>query len=74
MRRTRANGRVDPDDDIVDFICSPKYWSCGQAWKVGWIPHDSNNNNNNNNKFDEEADVSMEEGDDEDEDQLQQEK
>ena len=73
MRRTRANGRVDPDDDIVDFICSPKYWSCGQAWKVGWIPQD---NNDNNNEFDEEADVSMEEeeGDDEVEDQLQQQK
>ncbi|KAG2219055.1 hypothetical protein INT45_008899 [Circinella minor] len=67
MRRTRSNGRVDPNDDIVDFVCSPKYWSCGQSWKVGWIPQD--NNKNNNNEFDEEGDISMEE-DNNNEDQL----
>ncbi|KAI7848278.1 hypothetical protein BDC45DRAFT_523925, partial [Circinella umbellata] len=70
MRRTRSNGRVDPNDDIVDFVCSPKYWSCGQSWKVGWIPQD--NNNNNNSEFDEEGDISMEEDDNNNEDQLQQ--
>ncbi|KAI8141050.1 hypothetical protein BJV82DRAFT_645494 [Fennellomyces sp. T-0311] len=55
MRRTRPDNRVDPDDDIVDFVCSPKYWACGQPWKAGWIPHG---------EFDEEGDVSMEDEDD----------
>ncbi|KAI9261449.1 hypothetical protein BDA99DRAFT_537838 [Phascolomyces articulosus] len=60
MRRTRADGRVDPDDDIVDFVCSPKYWSCGRPWKVGWIPQG---------ELDENDDGSIE---DEDEQQQQQ--
>ncbi|KAI9484869.1 hypothetical protein BDB00DRAFT_852943 [Zychaea mexicana] len=57
MRRGRPEGRVGPDDDIVDFVCSPKYWSCGRPWKVGWIPQGG--------EFDEEGDVSVEEDDDE---------
>lgn len=39
MRRSRPDGRVDPDEDIENFACSPKYWSCGRPWKVGWVLH-----------------------------------
>ncbi|KAI8084479.1 uncharacterized protein BX664DRAFT_337090 [Halteromyces radiatus] len=41
MRRNRPDGHVDPDEDIENFVCSPKYWSCGRPWKVGWVltPH-----------------------------------
>lgn len=35
MRRTR--GYVGPEDPIIDFVCSPKYWPCGKPWRVGWI-------------------------------------
>lgn len=37
MRRSRPDGRVDPEEDIENFACSPKYWSCGRPWKVGWV-------------------------------------
>ncbi|KAL0095329.1 hypothetical protein F4703DRAFT_1823708 [Phycomyces blakesleeanus] len=37
MRRSRPDGKVDPDEDIEGFVCVPKYWSCGQPWKVGWV-------------------------------------
>ncbi|KAI7894605.1 uncharacterized protein EV154DRAFT_498301 [Mucor mucedo] len=39
MRRSRPDGRIDPDEDIQNFSCSPKYWSCGRPWKVGWVLH-----------------------------------
>ncbi|KAI8340267.1 hypothetical protein BC941DRAFT_419961 [Chlamydoabsidia padenii] len=37
MRRNRPDGHVDMDEDIEHFVCSPKYWSCGRPWKVGWV-------------------------------------
>ncbi|KAI9025782.1 hypothetical protein CLU79DRAFT_743047 [Phycomyces nitens] len=37
MRKSRPDGRVDPDEDIEHFVCTPKYWTCGQPWKVGWV-------------------------------------
>jgi hypothetical protein len=37
MRRRRPNGQVDRDEVIENFVCSPKYWSCGKSWKVGWV-------------------------------------
>lgn len=37
MRRKRPDGHVDLDEDIEHFVCSPKYWTCGQTWKVGWV-------------------------------------
>lgn len=37
MRRSRPDGRIDLDEDIENFACSPKYWSCGRPWKVGWV-------------------------------------
>lgn len=40
MRRLRPDGRVDPNEDIADFVCSPKYWACGRPWKVGWVLRD----------------------------------
>lgn len=40
MRRKRPDGHVDLDEDIEHFVCSPKYWTCGQTWKVGWVLND----------------------------------
>jgi hypothetical protein len=37
MRRNRPDGHIDLDEDIEHFVCSPKYWSCGRPWKVGWV-------------------------------------
>ncbi|KAI8984250.1 hypothetical protein BDF20DRAFT_858841 [Mycotypha africana] len=37
MRRSRPDGRVDPEEDIENFVCAPKYWSCGHPWKVSWV-------------------------------------
>lgn len=37
MRRSRPDGKVDPDENIEVFTCTPKYWSCSHPWKVGWI-------------------------------------
>lgn len=37
MRRKRPDGEVDPNEDIENFVCSPKYWTCGKPWKVGWV-------------------------------------
>ncbi|KAI8370355.1 uncharacterized protein BYT42DRAFT_581988 [Radiomyces spectabilis] len=37
MRRNRPDGRVDPNEDIENFVCTPKYWTCGRPWKVGWV-------------------------------------
>ncbi|KAI7865095.1 hypothetical protein BDF14DRAFT_1744473 [Spinellus fusiger] len=37
MRKSRADGQVDPNEDIEHFVCTPKYWTCGQPWKVGWV-------------------------------------
>lgn len=37
MIRSRPDGHVDPDEDIEGFVCTPKYWSCGKPWKVGWV-------------------------------------
>lgn len=42
MIRSRPDGRVDPDEDIEGFVCSPKYWSCGRPWKVGWVLQQNN--------------------------------
>lgn len=39
MRLSRPDGRVDPDEDIENFACTPKYWNCGRPWKVGWVLH-----------------------------------
>ncbi|KAI7904121.1 uncharacterized protein BX663DRAFT_504038 [Cokeromyces recurvatus] len=40
MRRRRPDGHVDPNEDIENFVCSPKYWTCGKPWKVGWVLND----------------------------------
>jgi hypothetical protein len=37
MRSRRPGGHVDLDEEIEGFVCSPKYWSCGKPWKVGWV-------------------------------------
>ncbi|KAI8365282.1 uncharacterized protein BYT42DRAFT_596063 [Radiomyces spectabilis] len=37
MRRSRPDGKVDPNEDIENFVCTPKYWTCGRPWKVGWV-------------------------------------
>ncbi|KAK4520783.1 uncharacterized protein ATC70_006663 [Mucor velutinosus] len=37
MRRSRPDGRVDPEEDIENFVCTPKYWNCSRPWKVGWV-------------------------------------
>ncbi|KAI8642954.1 hypothetical protein BD408DRAFT_415611 [Parasitella parasitica] len=37
MRRKRLDGEVDFSEDIENFVCSPKYWTCGKPWKVGWV-------------------------------------
>ncbi|KAI7875481.1 hypothetical protein K492DRAFT_240256 [Lichtheimia hyalospora FSU 10163] len=37
MIRSRPDGHVDPDEDIEGFVCTPKYWTCGRPWKVGWV-------------------------------------
>ncbi|KAF7730722.1 hypothetical protein EC973_001671 [Apophysomyces ossiformis] len=37
MRRSRPDGRVDPNELIENFVCTPKYWTCGRPWKVGWV-------------------------------------
>lgn len=37
MRRNRPDGYIDPEEEIENFVCTPKYWSCGQRWKVGWV-------------------------------------
>jgi hypothetical protein len=37
MRLSRPDGKVDMDEDIQNFACTPKYWNCGCPWKVGWI-------------------------------------
>lgn len=37
MRHRRPGGHVDLDEDIENFVCSPKYWPCGKPWKVGWV-------------------------------------
>ncbi|KAI8066628.1 hypothetical protein BC940DRAFT_301911 [Gongronella butleri] len=40
MRKKRPDGHVDMDEDIEGFVCTPKYWSCGRPWKVGWVLND----------------------------------
>ncbi|CAM0140834.1 hypothetical protein VKS41_008112 [Umbelopsis sp. WA50703] len=37
MRNSRPDGKLDMDEFIEGFVCSPKYWSCGQKWRVGWV-------------------------------------
>ncbi|KAG0181904.1 hypothetical protein DFQ28_008296 [Apophysomyces sp. BC1034] len=37
MRRSRPDGRIDPNEQIENFVCTPKYWTCGRPWKVGWV-------------------------------------
>lgn len=37
MRMKRPDGYVDPEEEIENFLCSPKYWTCGRKWKVGWV-------------------------------------
>ncbi|CEP16868.1 hypothetical protein [Parasitella parasitica] len=39
MRRSRPDGKVDPEEDIENFACTPKYWNCSRPWKVGWVLH-----------------------------------
>lgn len=33
----RPDGYIDPEEEIENFLCSPKYWTCGRKWKVGWV-------------------------------------
>ncbi|KAF7721015.1 hypothetical protein EC973_005554 [Apophysomyces ossiformis] len=56
MRRSRPDGYLDPNEDIEGFVCSPKYWSCGQSWKVGWV---LNNLGNDEDEEEEDEDQSM---------------
>ncbi|CAO3652920.1 unnamed protein product [Cunninghamella blakesleeana] len=37
MKLSRLDGKIDLNEDIPSFICTPKYWHCGQPWKVEWI-------------------------------------
>ncbi|KAI9303079.1 hypothetical protein BJ944DRAFT_250965 [Cunninghamella echinulata] len=37
IRALRPDGKIDLDEEIPSFICTPKYWHCGQPWKVNWI-------------------------------------
>ncbi|KAG1286797.1 hypothetical protein G6F66_010091 [Rhizopus arrhizus] len=37
MRLFKPNRKISLDDDIENFVCNPKYWPCGHAWKVGWV-------------------------------------
>ncbi|CAO3629430.1 unnamed protein product [Mucor hiemalis] len=37
MRMKRPDGYIDPEEEIENFLCSPKYWTCGRKWKVGWV-------------------------------------
>ncbi|KAG2175937.1 hypothetical protein INT44_000415 [Umbelopsis vinacea] len=37
MRASRPDGKIDMDEFIEGFVCSPKYWTCGQKWRVGWV-------------------------------------
>jgi len=37
MRASRPGGKVDMDEFIEGFVCSPKYWACGERWRVGWV-------------------------------------
>lgn len=30
-------GQVKIDQDIENFYCHPKYWTCNKPWKVGWV-------------------------------------
>ncbi|KAI8990136.1 hypothetical protein BDB01DRAFT_780136 [Pilobolus umbonatus] len=39
MRLSRPGGKVDPNENIENFLCTPKYWSCACPWKVGWVLH-----------------------------------
>lgn len=45
MRRRRPDGYVDPNEEIENFVCNPKYWSCGKPWKVGWVLNTIHNSN-----------------------------
>jgi hypothetical protein len=31
------------DEFIEGFVCTPKYWSCGEKWRVGWVLNASAN-------------------------------
>jgi hypothetical protein len=38
MRHNRpGDAIIDPEEDIENFVCNPKYWKCGKLWKVGWV-------------------------------------
>ncbi|KAI8579651.1 hypothetical protein K450DRAFT_240826 [Umbelopsis ramanniana AG] len=37
MRASRPDGQIDMDEFIEGFVCSPKYWTCGQKWRVSWV-------------------------------------
>ncbi|KAI8643580.1 hypothetical protein BD408DRAFT_414525 [Parasitella parasitica] len=39
MRRSRPDGKIDPEENIENFACTPKYWNCSRPWKVGWVLH-----------------------------------
>ncbi|KAI8097446.1 uncharacterized protein BX664DRAFT_326384 [Halteromyces radiatus] len=41
MRASRPNGKLSLDEDITSFVCNPKYWQCGQPWKVRWVLNDT---------------------------------
>ncbi|KAG2200218.1 hypothetical protein INT47_009856 [Mucor saturninus] len=30
-------GHVTPDQEIENFSCHPKYWTCNKPWQVGWV-------------------------------------
>ncbi|CAO3592523.1 unnamed protein product [Absidia cylindrospora] len=40
MRSSRSDGQVSLDEDILSFVCTPKYWNCGQPWKIRWAVND----------------------------------
>ncbi|CAO3640340.1 unnamed protein product [Cunninghamella blakesleeana] len=56
MRRNRPDGYVDPEEEIENFVCTPKYWSCGRRWKVGWVLNSGNGRHDSSD--DDDADTS----------------
>ncbi|ORX61979.1 hypothetical protein DM01DRAFT_1331452 [Hesseltinella vesiculosa] len=49
MRKNRPDGHVDMDEDIEGFVCTPKYWSCGRPWKVGWVLNNQHQDHDDDN-------------------------
>lgn len=63
MRCNRPDGHVDLDEEIENFVCNPKYWSCGRPWKVGWVLNGKNNNKNKNNQDSDDDDAAADDDD-----------